>query len=186
LIDIAVGIATCVLALPVMLLIAAITLTESGRPVFFSQERLGQFRRPFVLRKFRTMIQNAEAGGPQWSGNADPRVTRFGGFLRATHLDELPQAWNLLRGDMTLIGPRPIRRVFADRLRGLAPLYNARFLLRPGVTGWPQVLGPYGKDEQEQIIKLEMDLYYLAHGTLLDDAYILARTVRKVVGRHEH
>ena len=170
-----------VLAAPVMCLIAIAILVDSGTPVLFRQERLGLFRRPFTLFKFRSMAVGAEKDGPRWAQADDPRVTRLGRLLRKAHLDELPQLVNLLRGDVRLIGPRPIREQFADELRRRNRFYDLRFLYHPGVTGWPQVLGPYGSTEDEQLIKLEMDLYYFQNSTFLGDIYVLLKTVQKVL-----
>jgi len=169
------------LALPLMALVALAVLVDSGRPVLFRQERLGLFRRPFTLVKFRTMILEAERDGPTWAQRDDPRVTRIGRMLRRTRLDEMPQLWNVVRGDARLIGPRPIREHFADRLAASNPCYDLRFLYPPGLTGWPQVLGPYGRTEDEHAVKLEMDLYYLRSASLLDDVYVLLKTVQVVL-----
>ncbi len=176
--DSAVGAALLVLSLPLQLLVGVAVAVEAGFPVLFSQQRLGRGKRPFTLLKFRTMTRDAEAEGPRWSTRDDPRVTRLGRLLRRCHLDELPQLWNLARGDLGLIGPRPIRETFARRLTAHEPLYEARFLHPPGVTGWSQVLGPYGATIDEHLVKLEMDLLYLAYGNRLDDLFILAKTVQ--------
>ncbi len=171
-----------VLSVPFQLLIALAVALDSGLPVLLRQQRLGRFQEPFTLYKFRTMIPDAEAGGPRWAVPDDPRVTRLGRLLRRYHLDELPQLWNVVRGDLALIGPRPIRERFRRRLAARQPLYNLRFLRRPGLTGWSQVRGPYGSTVDEHMVKLEMDLFYLASGSWLDDLYILLATVRKVAG----
>ncbi len=171
-----------VLSVPLQLLIALAVAIDSGWPVLLRQERLGRFQEPFTLYKIRTMIPDAEAGGPRWAVPDDPRVTRLGRLLRRYHLDELPQLWNVVRGDLALTGPRPIRERFRRRLAARQPLYNLRFLHRPGLTGWSQVRGPYGSTVDEQMVKLEMDLLYLARGGWLDDLYILLATARRVIG----
>ncbi len=171
-----------VLSAPLQLLIALAVAIDSGWPVLLRQERLGRFQEPFTLYKIRTMVPDAEAGGPRWAVPDDPRVTRLGRLLRRYHLDELPQLWNVVRGDLALTGPRPIRERFRCRLAARQPLYNLRFLRRPGLTGWSQVRGPYGSTVDEQMVKLEMDLLYLARGGWLDDLYILLATARRVVG----
>ncbi len=177
----AVGALLLVLAAPLLLVVAVVVAVCDRRPVLFRQRRLGRGKRPFTLLKFRTMVHDAEAGGPRWAAPSDPRVTRLGRHLRRHHLDELPQLWNVVRGDLGLIGPRPIRRAFARRLTEQQPLYDARFLHPPGLTGWSQVLGPYGSTVDEHLVKLEMDLLYLERGSLLDDLYILAKTARATV-----
>lgn len=153
-----------VLSAPLQLLLALAVAVDSGRPILFRQVRLGRFKEPFSLYKFRTMVPGAEAGGARWAVPDDPRVTHLGRILRRYHLDELPQLWNVVRGDLALIGPRPIRDEFRRRLAERQPLYNLRFLHRPGLTGWSQVRGTYGSTIEEQIVKLEMDLLYLTSG----------------------
>ncbi len=180
--DLAAGSLLLVLSLPLQLLVALAVAIDSGRPVLFRQERLRRFKEPFTLYKFRTMVADAEAEGPRWAVADDPRVTRLGRWLRRYYLDELPQLWNVVRGHLALVGPRPIRDQFRRRLAERQPLYNLRFLHRPGLTGWSQVRGAYGSTEDEQLVKLEMDLLYLASGGWLDDLYILSRTVGAVAG----
>ncbi len=180
-IDFVFGAIFLLLAAPLLLAVAAAVAAGDGWPVLFRQRRLGRGERPFTLFKFRTMKRDAEAAGPRWATPGDPRVTRLGRYLRRHHLDELPQLWNLLRGDLTLIGPRPIRQAFARRLAERQPLYELRFLHPPGVTGWSQILGPYGSTEGEHLVKLEMDLLYISRGGLLDDLYILMWTARAAI-----
>ncbi len=180
--DFAAGGLLLVLSLPLQLLVALAVAIDSGRPVLFRQQRLGCFKEPFTLYKFRTMVADAEADGPRWAVADDPRTTRLGRWLRRHHLDELPQLWNVMRGHLALVGPRPIRDEFRRRLAERQPLYNLRFLHRPGLTGWSQIRGPYGSTDDEQLVKLEMDLLYLASGGWLDDFYILWRTLWAVAG----
>jgi exopolysaccharide biosynthesis polyprenyl glycosylphosphotransferase len=167
------------LSLPVVLIAAlAIKLNSSG-PVFFIQERLGKNEVPFRLIKLRTMINNAEElTGPQWSSENDPRITRVGKILRKFRLDELPQLINILKGEMSVIGPRPIRRHFADLLVQEIPYYRLRFLGKPGVTGWAQVNHDYAGSNGGQAEKLQYDLFYLVHQSMLIDLLILLKTIR--------
>jgi lipopolysaccharide/colanic/teichoic acid biosynthesis glycosyltransferase len=167
--------------IPCALIVALIVVSSPGSPLF-TQERLGRFRQPFVIYKLRTMKLEAEKEGPQWAQPNDSRVTSLGALLRRSHLDELPQAWNLVRGDLTLIGPRPIRAYFADQLTQVMPYYEMRFLAKPGLSGWSQVIGPYGSNVEEHKIKLEMDLYYTQNAGLFLDLYILMRTARLMLG----
>jgi lipopolysaccharide/colanic/teichoic acid biosynthesis glycosyltransferase len=165
-----------------MAIVASIVLIASGRPVLLRQIRVGQRGRPFVIHKFRTMQPDAEsAGQPIWAIPNDPRVTRVGRLLRSSRLDELPQLWDVLRGSMSLIGPRPERPEFADRLSAELPLYRARTLVRPGITGWAQVRYRYAGSVADNLTKLEYDLYYVRHAGPLLDATIAFRTVGVVI-----
>jgi len=168
-------------SLPLMLIIAvAIKLTSKGL-ILFAHERLGLNRKPFTLYKFRTMMENAEAKtGPVWAQKDDPRVTAVGGFLRKTRLDELPQFLNVLKGDMSFVGPRPIRQYFADKLTKEFPYYFLRFYVKPGLTGWAQVSGDYGETVEGQLRKLEYELFYIHEYSLLLDAVIILKTVQRV------
>jgi len=182
-VDLLAGIILCMLAFLPMVLIAILVKVESPGPVIFRQERLGRNMKPFILYKFRSMPGNAESDGPQWATRNDQRATRFGRFLRSAHFDELPQIINLLRGDISLIGPRPIRQYFADRLGEVIPYYHLRFLIKPGITGWAQVKGPYGVNREEQRIKHEMDLFYIQNASIPLNLYLLVSTFR-VIGLH--
>jgi exopolysaccharide biosynthesis polyprenyl glycosylphosphotransferase len=163
------------------LLILAIRLDSPG-PILYAQERLGRTGTPFRIYKFRSMVQNAEAGtGAQFSRPGDPRVTRIGRFMRKTRLDELPQFWNVLRGDMSLIGPRPERPEIVDRLTQKIPFYRTRLIARPGLTGWAQVRYSYGSTDEDALVKLQYDLYYIRHQSFLLDVNILLRTVGRVL-----
>jgi lipopolysaccharide/colanic/teichoic acid biosynthesis glycosyltransferase len=157
-------------------------LLESGRPVFYSQTRLGRGGRPFTLTKFRTMRQDAEAAGPQWSPENDPRITRVGRILRRTHIDELPNLWAVLRGEMSMVGPRPERPEFIATLEHEVPLYRARLTVPPGLTGWAQVKTEYGDSVDDATEKLEYDLYYVRHQSLWFDLNILLRTAGRTLG----
>lgn len=172
------GLAVLVLVLPV---VAVLIRLDTPGPVFYRQVRVGRGGRPFVLRKFRTMRVDAEDDGPQWAALDDPRVTRIGRWLRRLHLDELPQALNLLRGEMSCVGPRPERPEFVAALARHIPVYRARHAVRPGVTGWAQVNYPYGSSLEDALVKLEYDLYYIKHCSAALDATILLRTIGVVV-----
>ena len=163
-------------------IIALAIWLDSGRPTFFRQRRMGRGGASFTLIKFRTMAQDAEADGPlRWAGWHDPRVTRVGHLLRRTRLDELPNVVNVLRGEMSIVGPRPERPEFVGHLEREIPFYRTRLLVRPGLTGWAQVNYPYGDSVQGALEKLEYDLYYLKHRSLFFDIWILVRTVETVV-----
>jgi lipopolysaccharide/colanic/teichoic acid biosynthesis glycosyltransferase len=130
------------------------------------------------MAKFRTMYQDAERDGPQWSPEGDPRTTRVGRFLRRTRLDEFPNVWSVIKGDMSLVGPRPERPAFVAMLERELPLYRARLAVAPGLTGWAQVNHKYTDSVDDALVKLEFDLYYVKHRSIAFDLGILARTVR--------
>lgn len=169
-----------VLALLLPFVAIALRLDSKG-PVFYRQMRTGKGGEPFSLWKLRTMRVDAEAEGPQWADESDPRVTRVGRWLRRTRLDELPQAINVVRGEMSVVGPRPERPEFVGRLAQKIPFYRARHAVRPGVTGWAAIHQGYAGSEEEALIRLQYDLYYLKHQSVLLDAYILLRTVSTVL-----
>ena len=158
---------------------AALIALDSGRPVFYRQRRLGGGR-VFEVVKFRTMVQGAESDGPRWANAADARVTRVGRWLRRSRLDELPQVISVLRGDMSIVGPRPERPEFAEQLEQQIPFYRTRLMVRPGLTGWAQVNAEYGDSVDGAALKLEYDLYYIKHRSLLFDLWIALRTVGTV------
>jgi exopolysaccharide biosynthesis polyprenyl glycosylphosphotransferase len=151
-------------------------------PLLFRQERVGRGGRRFQILKFRTMRPDDNAGPHEWTAEADPRVTPFGRLLRRTHLDELPQVLNILRGDLSVVGPRPEQPRYVEELVGKIPFYDLRHLVRPGLTGWAQVKYGYAGDERDALEKLQYEFYYLRHQGLLLDARIIGRTVRAVVG----
>lgn len=170
------------LAVPLLLLAAlAIKLTSRG-PVFFVQERLGQNGRPFLCVKLRTMVVEAEAETPQWAVPQDPRVTRVGRFLRKSRLDELPQIYHVWRGEMSFVGPRPIREYFAQKLTQVEPRYPLRFMAKPGLTGWDQVHNGYPSTLEAQLRKFSFDLYYLKRASLWLDLKILWKTLGVLAG----
>ena len=165
-----------------MLLTALVVKLTSKGPALFRQERLGRDSRPFTLMKFRTMRDNAESQtGPVWATDHDPRVTWVGQWLRKFRLDELPQLFNVLRGDMSLVGPRPERAVFIRKLADEIPFYAERLLVPPGITGWAQVRAPYAASIEDSRRKLQFDLYYIKHMSFFLDLLIFARTVRTML-----
>jgi lipopolysaccharide/colanic/teichoic acid biosynthesis glycosyltransferase len=168
---------------PIILFCALLVRLTSRGPAFYFQVRLGLDGRPFWIYKLRTMYHDCEAkSGAKWSQQGDPRITPLGHFLRRTHLDELPQLWNILRGEMSLIGPRPERPEFIPSLAKTIPLYEMRLLVRPGVTGLAQVQLPADIDLDSVRAKLTYDLYYVRHTSLWMDLRILAATGWKVFG----
>jgi sugar transferase (PEP-CTERM system associated) len=170
------------LASPVILAAAMAIFLESGRPIIFRQERVGLGGRPFWLLKFRSMQLDAEKDGvPRWASDADPRITSVGRFIRRTRIDELPQLLNVLRGEMSFVGPRPERPFFVAQLTEQVPFYGARHSVKPGVTGWAQVRYSYGASVEDSVRKLEFDLYYVKNHSLLLDLVILVKTVRVVL-----
>ncbi len=169
-------------AAPVMLLTALAILLESRGPVIFRQERVGLGGRPFNVLKFRSMGTDAEKDGvPRWASTADPRVTRVGRFIRKTRIDELPQIFNVLTGEMSFVGPRPERPYFVDQLSDQVPFYGARHTVKPGLTGWAQVRYCYGATVEDAVRKLQFDLYYVKNHTVFLDILILCHTVRVVL-----
>lgn len=171
-----------VLTLPVIGLIALAIKLESKGPVFFRQDRCGKDGHVFKLYKFRSMIDDAEAGsGPRWAAEDDWRVTRVGRYLRKCRLDELPQMWNVLKGDMSFVGPRPERPEFASDLAEKIPYYSERHTVRPGITGWAQVSYRYGASVEESLEKLKYDLFYVKNMSLVLDLIIIFRTVKIVL-----
>lgn len=180
--DIALAIIIGIIILPLIPLIALAIKLDSGGPVLYHQERVGLKSRIFHIHKFRTMCKDAERNGAVWAQIDDPRVTRLGRLLRRTRIDELPQVWNVIRGDMSFVGPRPERPQFTQFLEQEIPGYQLRNLVRPGLTGWAQVKFRYTSSLHDSRVKLEYDLYYLKHASLLLDIQILFRTVFVVLG----
>jgi sugar transferase (PEP-CTERM system associated) len=172
-----------VLALPLMLLAAIGIKLEDGlrAPVFYRQRRVGQHGEIFEVLKFRSMRVDAERSGAQYAETNDPRVTRLGGFMRKTRIDELPQLINVLRGDMSFVGPRPERPEFVCQLEERIPYYRERHTVKPGITGWAQLCYPYGSSEKDTVEKLQYDLYYVKNRSLLFDLAILVQTVEVVL-----
>jgi len=168
---------------PVFLITAIIILLDSRGPVFYSQTRQGLNDTEFKVHKFRSMIVDAEKEGVKWAEDNDPRVTRFGSFIRKTRVDELPQLWNVLKGEMSFIGPRPERPEFIQKLEIEIPYYDLRHLVMPGITGWAQVMYPYGASVEDAKEKLQYDLFYIKNFSLLLDFVILMKTLRIILRR---
>ena len=174
-----------VIALPIMILVGLAVVITSPGSALYSQRRVGQHGRVFIVRKFRSMRQDAEAlTGPVWaSKTGDPRVTRIGRFLRRSRLDELPQLWNILIGDMSFVGPRPERPEFVAELTREIPFYGQRHIIRPGLTGWAQVRYTYGASSEDALQKLQYDLFYIKNLSLALDLFIIVDTVKTVILR---
>jgi sugar transferase (PEP-CTERM system associated) len=168
--------------LPIMLITAICILLEDGPPIFYRQERVGKGGKTFMVLKFRSMRNDAEKGGkPQWAATDDPRITRVGRIIRKLRIDELPQIFNVLNGDMSFVGPRPERPYFVDQLCAEVPFYNVRHSIKPGITGWAQVRYRYGASVEDAIEKLQYDLYYVKNHSLFLDVIILIDTIEVVV-----
>lgn len=181
-IDLILSITGLILCLPVMLLTAIVVRLDSPGPILYRQTRTGLNGRPFELLKFRTMRQDAESDGvARWSVENDPRITRTGGFMRKYRFDELPQFVNVIRGDMSFVGPRPERPEFVDQLAQKIPYYEERHTKRPGITGWAQVCFPYGSTVEDALRKFEYDLFYLKNVSILFDVAIVFQTVKIVL-----
>ncbi len=183
-VDLVFALVLAVLAFPAMVLTAVAVAIESGRPVLYRQERVGENGRTFTLYKFRSMRLDAEQSGrPQWAIAGDSRVTRIGRLIRKTRLDELPQLWNVVRGDMSFVGPRPERPYFVAELAKEIPFYQQRHAVKPGLTGWAQVKYRYGSSLEDAMEKLRYDLYYIKHLSIFFDLTIVFDTVKVVLFR---
>lgn len=181
-VDVLLGGVALLVALAFFVPIALAIKLDSPGPVFFTQERLGRLRTPFFCLKFRTMRHDAERNtGPTWAVPDDPRITRVGRFLRRSRLDELPQLINVVRGEMSIVGVRPIRRHFADQLAAQVPFYAIRFAQKPGLTGWAQIKHSYGSTYSEQVEKFNYDLYYIKNRSICLDLYIMVLTVGEML-----
>lgn len=164
---------------PFFLLAAAAIKLDTPGPVFFSQERVGERRRSYRMYKFRSMVQDAEKlSGPVWAQENDPRVTRMGRLLRRMRIDELPQLWNVLKGEMSFVGPRPERELFVEELEKIVPYYRERFAVKPGITGWAQVNYGYGASVRDAVEKLNYDLFYIKNMSILMDMLVMLRTIK--------
>jgi exopolysaccharide biosynthesis polyprenyl glycosylphosphotransferase len=170
-------------AVPLLLLVAFLIRVDSTGPVLYRQSRVGLHGRIFTMLKFRSMRVDAEVAGPCWATDRDPRMTRIGAFIRATRLDEVPQLLNVLRGEMSLVGPRPERPHFVQQLAAIIPRYNERTHVLPGITGWAQINYPYGASVEDARAKLAFDLFYINNRALLLDLRILLRTIPVVLFR---
>ncbi|MEC4675712.1 MAG: sugar transferase, partial [Nitrospirota bacterium] len=181
LIDIALSFTGLIVSLPVMMAVSVAIKLDSRGPVLFRQKRVGIDGKIYEIIKFRSMIKNAESNGAIWAQEDDPRVTGVGRLIRKTRMDEIPQMWNVLKGDMSFIGPRPERPEFVDLLNNEIPFYHLRHAIRPGITGWAQVNYRYGASKEDAIEKLQYDIYYMKNLSPFLDLHILLRTVRVVL-----
>ena len=181
--DLTLAVVGLCLSLPISLLTALLIKLESPGPVFYLQERVGERGKVFPIIKFRSMRQDAEKNGAVWASKDDCRVTRVGGFIRKVRIDEIPQMWNVIRGQMSFVGPRPERPVFVEQLVEKLPYYSLRHAAKPGITGWAQVCYPYGASEEDALRKLEYDLYYIKHQSIFLDLLIIFRTAKTVLFR---
>jgi sugar transferase (PEP-CTERM system associated) len=174
--------AMLVLLSPLLLVVALAIRMESKGPAIFKQERVGEDGETFTLYKFRSMRTDAEKQtGPVWAEEDDPRITRVGRIIRKVRIDELPQLWNVLKGDMSFVGPRPERPFFVEQLKKKIPYYNERFAVKPGVTGWAQIKYPYGSTEKDALEKLKYDLYYIKNMSVIMDLMVIFHTVKIVL-----
>jgi exopolysaccharide biosynthesis polyprenyl glycosylphosphotransferase len=181
LIDVFLSFALMLVLSPLMLVSAIAIKLDSKGTVFYHQMRTGLNGVTFRLHKFRTMVEDAERSGARWTKKNDPRITRVGRVLRAIRIDELPQLWNVLLGEMSFIGPRPERPDFNNELETAIPYYDLRHLVKPGITGWAQVLYPYGASVEDAREKLQYDLYYIKNYSVMLDFVILIRSLRVVL-----
>ena len=181
--DIAASSLLLLISAPIIALFAVLVKLESAGPAFFRQRRVGLYGEGFDVIKLRSMRADAEANGAQWAQKNDPRVTRLGNFIRKTRIDELPQTWSVLKGEMSFVGPRPERPEFVGELEELLPYYAERHMVKPGITGWAQINYPYGASIEDSRHKLEYDLYYAKNYTPFLDLLILLQTLRVVLWR---
>ena len=184
LMDIAISLIALTVAFPVTALVALAIYLESGRPILFRQRRIGLGGKEFTMLKFRSMFKDADKHGAKWATDDDPRITRVGRFIRKFRLDEIPQLWNVLRGEMSLVGPRPEQPYFYTLLEGKIPYFALRQTVRPGITGWAQIKYQYGASIDEAKNKLELDLFYIKHMSITLDLAIIFETAKvMLVGR---
>ena len=176
-IDVLISGVSLILLSPLLVLTAVIIKLESEGPVIFSQERVGEKNKVYTLYKFRSMCNDSEKDGAKWAQKNDPRITTFGKFIRKVRIDELPQLWNVFKGNMTLIGPRPEQVKFVEELEKEIPYYYLRHTVKPGITGWAQIMYPYGATVEDAIHKLEYELYYIKNMSLLLDIKIMLKTI---------
>ncbi|MDE5871816.1 MAG: sugar transferase, partial [Muribaculaceae bacterium] len=179
--DVVASVVMLIILSPVFLMLAIWVKTESKGPVFYRQERIGLKERPFDIIKFRTMREDAEANGPQLSSDDDPRVTRSGRIMRKYRFDELPQFWNVLKGEMSLVGPRPERKYFINKIIELAPYYTLLYQTRPGITSWGMVKYGYASSVQEMVERSKFDLIYISNMSILVDLKIMLYTVLTIL-----
>jgi sugar transferase (PEP-CTERM system associated) len=180
--DLLLSVSMIVLFLPLILLTIVLIKIDSRGSVLFSQERVGMNKKPYMLYKFRSMVQDAEKqSGPVWASDNDQRITRVGKALRKWRIDEIPQLWNVLKGDMSFVGPRPEREFFVNKLEKIIPYYVERFSVKPGISGWAQVCYSYGASVDDAVEKLNFDLFYIKNMSVFMDLMIILRTIKIVL-----
>ena len=180
-IDILAAFAVLLICLPIFAVTALIIRLESPGGIFYRQERVGENGKPIDIIKFRSMKADAEKNGPVWASTDDDRTTRFGRLIRKTRIDELPQLFSVLKGEMSFVGPRPERPFFVKELEKKIPFYSNRHVVKPGITGWAQIYYPYGASEEDALRKLEYDLYYIKHLSISMDLLIIFQTIKVVL-----
>ncbi len=180
LIDIFFSVFFGLIALPFLLLLILFIKLESAGPAIYKQQRVGLNNKIFTVYKLRSMRQDAESGGAVWASKNDDRITRMGKFMRRTRLDEIPQFWNILMGNMSFVGPRPERPEFVEQLKGAIPFYNERHLVKPGLTGWAQINYPYGASVEDAREKLQYDLFYIKNQSIVLDISIILKTINTI------
>jgi sugar transferase (PEP-CTERM system associated) len=179
--DLLISVGGLILCAPLFILIGILIKLDSPGPIFYRQVRVGLRAKPYMIWKFRSMFMDAEKEGARWTSEKDPRVSRVGRYLRKWRLDEIPQLINVIRGEMSLIGPRPERPVFVQQLRALIPYYDIRHTVRPGITGWAQTQFRYGASTEDSHVKLQYDLYYVKNLSVRLDLRILLETMRVIL-----
>lgn len=179
--DVIIALVALTLCFPLIVAISILILIESGRPIFYKQKRVGLRGRPFTIWKFRTMVVHSSEGNSRWASKNDNRVTWSGRLLRRTRFDEIPQFWNILVGEMSMIGPRPEWVDIAEIWSNEIPLYSYRHLVKPGLTGWAQINYPYASTKEDVIEKLSYDFYYMKHASALLDLQIILRTISAIM-----
>jgi exopolysaccharide biosynthesis polyprenyl glycosylphosphotransferase len=179
--DITASLILLLLTFPIIAIFAVLVKLDSKGPAFFRQERVGLYGETFHLIKLRSMRTDAEKDGAKWAEKDDPRITRLGKFIRKVRIDELPQTWSVLKGQMSFVGPRPEVPKFVDALQEEIPFYGERHMVKPGITGWAQINYPYGASTEDSRKKLEYDLYYAKNYTPFLDFVILLQTVRVIL-----
>lgn len=180
-VDVIIAACSLVGTAPLMVIVAVLIKLDSPGPIFYRQQRVGRGSHPFMIIKFRSMVDGAEAAGPRWAIQNDHRVSRVGRWLRRSRIDEIPQFINVLRGEMSVTGPRPERPVFVEQLRAQIPYYDIRHTVRPGITGWAQVKFGYAASREDSHLKFQYDLYYIKNLSLWLDLKILSKTIRVLI-----
>jgi sugar transferase (PEP-CTERM system associated) len=180
-IDMVAALAVLLICLPILAATALIIKLESPGGIFYRQERVGENGKTFNIIKFRSMRTDAEKNGPVWASMNDDRTTKFGRFIRKTRIDELPQLFTVIKGDMSFVGPRPERPFFVKELEKKIPFYSNRHVVKPGITGWAQIYYPYGASEEDALRKLEYDLYYIKNLSIAMDLMTIFKTIKVVL-----